>query len=163
MEDFEIVDLMETLEDIGLETQEAFKVEGHKVPDEHQSAYTVIPKGHYIYAEVLAGEADYDNYNDFTVSSEDGTKSYRSSYEYTSHETEEYTYTVNFRSQFENHFGERIRSMGKDYFYLDTSEKGVPSFTIWGNSSGIIKLKKEIKMKFPDALILEVPEHEHKD
>jgi hypothetical protein len=74
MEDFEIVDLMETLEDIGLETQEAFKVEGHKVPDEHQSAYTVIPKGHYIYAEVPAGEADYDNYNDFTVSSEDGTK-----------------------------------------------------------------------------------------
>jgi hypothetical protein len=53
--------------------------------------------------------------------------------------------------------------MGKDYFYLDTSEKGVPSFTIWGNSSGIIKLKKEIKMKFPEAEILEVEEHEHKN
>ena len=157
MEDFEIVDLMETLEDIGLETQEAFKVEGHKVPDEHQSAYTVIPKGHYIYAEVPSGEADYDNYNDFTVSSEDGTKSYRSSYEYTSHETEEYTYTVNFRSQFQNHFGGRIKSMGNSYFYLDTSENGIPSFTIWGNSSGIIKLKKEVKMKFPEAEILEVP------
>ena len=163
MEDFEIVDLMETLEGIGLETQEAFKVQGHKVPDEHQVAYTVIPKGHYIYTEVPGGESDYDNYNDFVVSSEDGIKSYRSSYEYTSHETEEYTYTVNFKSQFENHFGERIKSMGKDYFYLDTSEKGIPSFTIWGNSSGIIKLKERVKMKFPDALILEVPEHEHKD
>jgi hypothetical protein len=53
--------------------------------------------------------------------------------------------------------------MGKAYFYLDTSENGIPSFTIWGNSSGIIKLKKEVKMKFPDALILEVQEHEHKD
>jgi hypothetical protein len=157
MEDFEIVDLMETLEDIGLETQEAFKVEGHKVPDEHQSAYTVIPKGHYIYTAVPAGESDYDNYNDFTVSSEDGIKSYRSSYEYTSHETEEYTYTVNFRSQFQNHFGEIIKSMGKDYFFLDTSEPGIPSFTVWGNSSGIIKLKKAIKMKFPEAEILEVP------
>ena len=157
MEDFEIVDLMETLEDIGLETQEAFKVEGHKVPDEHQSAYTVIPKGHYIYTAVPAGESDYDNYNDFTVSSEDGTKSYRSSYEYLSHETEEYTYTVNFRSQFQNHFGEIIKSMGKDYFFLDTSEPGIPSFTVWGNSSGIIKLKKAIKMKFPEAEILEVP------
>ena len=157
MEDFEIVDLMETLEDIGLETQEAFKVEGHKVPDEHQSAYTVIPKGHYIYTAVPAGESDYDNYNDFTVSSEDGIKSYRSSYEYTSHETEEYTYTVNFRSQFQNHFGEIIKSMGKDYFFLDISEPGIPSFTVWGNSSGIIKLKKAIKMKFPEAEILEVP------
>ena len=157
MEDFEIVDLMETLEDIGLETQEAFKVEGHKVPDEHQSAYTVIPKGHYIYAEVPSGEADYDNYNDFTVSSEAGTKSYRSSYEYTSHETEEYTYTVGFKNQFENYFVDRIKSMGNSYFYLDTSENGIPSFTIWGNSSGIIKLKEEVKMKFPDALLLEVP------
>jgi hypothetical protein len=29
--------------------------------------------------------------------------------------------------------------------------------------SGIIKLKEEVKMKFPDALILEVEEYEHKD
>jgi hypothetical protein len=43
------------------------------------------------------------------------------------------------------------------FFFLDTSEPGVPSFTIWGNSSGIIKLKEEVKMKFPDALLLEVP------
>ena len=163
MEDFEIVDLMETLEVIGLETQDAFKVEGHKVPDKHQVAYTVIPKGHYIYTEVPAGESDYDNYNDFTVSSEGGIKSYRLSYEYTGHETEEYTYPVNFKSQFEDHFRGRIKSMGNSYFYLDTSENGIPSFTIWGNSSGIIKLKKEVKMKFPDALILEIKEHEHKD
>jgi hypothetical protein len=154
MEDFEIVDLMETLEDIGLETQEAFKVEGHKVPDEHRVSYTIIPKGHYIYAEVPEGEADLSGYNDYTEDS----KSYRSSYEYTSHETEEYTFAVDFRRQFEEHFGERIKSMGDSYFYLDTSENGIPSFTIWGNSSGIIKLKKSIKTKFPAAEILEVPE-----
>jgi hypothetical protein len=53
--------------------------------------------------------------------------------------------------------------MGNSYFYLDTSENGIPSFTIWGNSSGIIKLKEKVKMKFPDALILEVEEYEHKD
>lgn len=154
MEDFEIVDLMETLEDIGLETQEAFKVEGHKVPAEHRVSYTIIPKGHYIYAEVPEGEADYSGYNDYTEDS----KSYRSSYEYTGHETEEYTYIVDFRRQFQEHFRERIKSMGDSYFYLDTSENGIPSFTIWGNSSGIIKLKKEVKMKFPEAEILEVPE-----
>jgi len=81
---------------------------------------------------------------------------------YTSHETEEYTYTVNFRSQFQNYFGERIKSMGNSYFYLDTSENGIPSFTIWGNSSGIIKLKKEIKTKFPNSEILEVSEEKLK-
>ena len=154
MEDFEIVDLMETLEDIGLETQEAFKVEGHKVPAEHRVSYTIIPKGHYIYAEVPEGEADYSGYNDYT----EGNKSFRSSYEYTSHETEEHPYTVDFKRQFAEHFGERIKSLGNSYFYLDTSENGIPSFTIWGNSSGIIKLKQEVKMKFPEAELLEVQE-----
>jgi len=158
MEGFEIIDLMETLEDIGLETQEAFKVEGHKVPDEHRTSYTIIPKGHYIYTEVPEGESDYSSFNDYT----EGNKSYRSSYEYTSHETEVYTYTVDFKRQFVEHFGERIKSMGNSYFYLDTSENGIPSFTIWGNSSGIIKLKKAVKMKFPEAEILEVPEGQTK-
>lgn len=158
MEDFEIVDLMETLEDIGLETQEAFKVEGHKVPDEHRISYTIIPKGHYIYTEVPEGESDYSSFNDYT----EGNKSYTSSYEYTGHETEEYTYAVDFKRQFVDHFGDIIKSMGNSYFYLDTSENGIPSFTIWGNSSGIIKLKKAVKMKFPEAEILEVPEGQTK-
>ena len=153
MEDFEIVDLMETLEDIGLETQEAFKVEGHKVPDEHRVSCTIIPTGHYIYTEVPEGESDYFSYNEYT----EGDKSYKSSYVYTGHETNEYTYTVDFKRQFEEYFGDKIKSMGDSYFYLNTSENGIPSFTIWGNSSGIIKLKKSIKMKFPEAEILEVP------
>ena len=76
---------------------------------------------------------------------------------------EKYTYPVDFKQQFLELFSDKIREMGKDYFYLDTSKKGVPTFTIWGNSSGIIKLKEEIKMKFPDALLLEVEEYEHKD
>ncbi len=150
MEDFEIVDVMETLEDIGLETQEAFKVEAHKVPDEHRVSYTIIPKGHYIYAEVPEGEADYSGYNDYT----EGNKSFRSSYEYTSNETEEHAYTVDSKRQFAENFGERIKSLGNSSFYLDTSENGIPSFTIWGNSSGIIKLRQEIKMKFPEAELL---------
>jgi hypothetical protein len=152
MEDFEIVDLMETLEDIGLETQEAFKVEGHNVPDEHRVSYTIIPKGHYVYSEDLEVESDYEGYHNVT----DGNKSYKVDYEYTTHETEEYPYTVNFKTQFEEHFRDIIKFRGDSYFYLDTSEGGIPSFTIWGNSSGIIKLRKSIKMKFPGVEIVKI-------
>jgi len=146
MEDFEIVDLMETLEDIGLETQEVFKVVGTKVPDSHREAYTIKPV----------------NWVNVSFEEESGWGDTFGN-EYTEFVNEKYTYPVDFKQQFLELFSDKIREMGKDYFYLDTSEKGVPSFTIGGNSSGIIKLKEEVKMKFPDALILEVEEYEHKD
>ena len=145
MEDFEILDLMETLEGVGLETQEAFKVVGTKVPDAHREAYTIKPAWVNVSFEEESGWGDtFGN-------------------EYKEFKHEKYTYPVDFKQQFHELFSDKIREMGEYYFYLDTSEKGVPSFTIWGNSSGIIKLKEEIKMKFPDALILEVEDYEHKD
>lgn len=147
MEDFEIVDLMETLEDIGHETQEAFKVDGTLVPNEIRKGYSIIPKGNYTYSE-LEGNESYS----------EGYSSYSTNYEYTTYETEAHRYSVDFKTQFIEHFQDKIKSMGESYFYLDTSESGHPSFTIWGNTSGIIKLKKAVKMKFPDAEILEVSE-----
>lgn len=146
MEDFEILDLMETLEDVGLETQDAFKIVGTKVPDIHREAYIIKPVN-WVNASFEEESGWGDTFGN----------------EYTEFEHEEYEYPVDFKQQFHELFSDKIREMGKDYFYLDTSEKGVPSFTIWGNSSGIIKLKEEVKMKFPDALILEVEEYEHKD
>jgi hypothetical protein len=138
MEDFKIVDLMETLEGIGLETQEAFKVEGHKVPAERRSSYRISP--------VSSTKDSYDRQEWSTYGND-----------YVEFEKIEYKYPVDFKQQFQEHFSDKIRELGEAYFFLDTSEPGVPSFTIWGNSSGIIKLKEEVKMKFPDALLLEVP------
>jgi len=145
MEDFEIVSLMETLEDVGLAVQVAFKVVGTKVLDIHREAYIIKP--------VDSVNVSYDG--------QDWGDTFGN--EYTEFEHVNYKYPVDFKQQFQEHFLDKIRKMGKDYFYLNTSEPGVPSFTIWGNSSGIIKLKEEVKMKFPDALILEVEEYEHKD
>ena len=138
MEDFEIVDLMETLEDIGLETQEAFKVIGTKVPAERRSSYRISP--------VSSVKGSYDGQEWSTYGND-----------YAEFEKVEYKYPVDFKQQFQEHFSDKIKEMGKDYFFLDTSEPGIPSFTIWGNSSGIIKLKEEVKMKFPAAKILEIP------
>jgi len=145
MEDFEIVSLMETLEDVGLAVQVAFKVVGTKVLDIHREAYIIKP--------VDSVNVSYDG--------QDWGDTFGN--EYTEFEHVNYKYPVDFKQQFQEHFLDKIREMGKDYFYLNTSEPGAPSFTIWGNSSGIIKLKEEVKMKFPDALILEVEEYEHKD
>jgi hypothetical protein len=145
MEDFEIVSLMETLEDVGLAGQAAFKVVGTKVLDIHREAYIIKP--------VDSVNVSYDG--------QDWGDTFGN--EYTEFEYVNYKYPVDFKQQFQEHFLDKIREMGKDYFYLNTSEPGVPSFTIWGNSSGIIKLKEEVKMKFPDALILEVEEYEHKN
>ena len=139
MEDFEIVDLMETLEDIGLETQEAFKVVGTKVPAERRTISMVVNEVTYLYG-VDDEQVEYPEYK-----------------------TEDYKYRVDFKQQFQEHFSHKIKEMGESYFFLDTSESRVPSFTIWGNSSGIIKLKEEVKMKFPAAEILEVKEHEYKN
>jgi hypothetical protein len=143
MEDFEIVDLMETLEKIGHETQDAFKVVGSGVPDIHGTAFTISPVN-YVAFSLEEGEGWEDTFGN----------------EYTEFKHTEYKYPVDFKQQFHDHFSDKIKKMGENYFYLDTSEKGVPSFTIWGNSSGIIKLKEEVKMKFPDALILEVEEYD---
>ena len=139
MEDFEIVDLMETLEDVGLETQEAFMVVGTKVPAERRTISMVVNEVTYLYG-VDDEQVEYPEYK-----------------------TEDYKYRVDFKQQFQEHFSHKIKEMGESYFFLDTSESRVPSFTIRGNSSGIIKLKEEVKMKFPAAEILEVKEHEYKN
>lgn len=142
MEDFEIVDLMETLEDVGLETQDAFVVVGTKVPVERRTIIMVTHEGTYSYWM------------------DDEEQEQR---EYPVYKTEDSEYQVDFKQQFQEHFSHKIKEMGESYFFLDTSESRVPSFTIWGNSSGIIKLKEEVKMKFPAAEILEVKEHEYKN
>ena len=139
MEDFEIVDLMETLEDVGLETQDAFMVVGTKVPAERRTISMVANEVTYLYG-VDDEQVEYPEYK-----------------------TEDYKYQVDFKQQFQEHFSHKIKEMGESYFFLDTSESRVPSFTIWGNSSGIIRLKEEVKMKFPAAEILEVKEHEYKN
>jgi len=151
MEDFEIVDLMGILEGIGHETQDAFKVVGTRVPDDQRIAYTVIPEGIYSYSTDKDEDRGYASYTDGD-----------SNYHYTGCRTEEYHFSVGFTSLFVEEFGPVIKSMGDSYFFLDTSKPGEPSFSIWGNSSGIIKLKKEVKLKFPEAEILEIPYHETK-
>lgn len=144
MEDFEIVDLMGTLEGIGLETQDAFKVVGTKVPPDQRVSYTFTPEEIYSYS--MGGDEDLE---------------YVSPH-YTEYRTEEHHFSVGFRCLFIEQFGDVIKSMGDSYFFLDTSKSGEVSFTVWGNSSGIIKLKKEVKLKFPEAEILEVPYYETK-
>ena len=145
MEDFEIVGLMEDLESVGLGKKDAFKVVGSKVAKEFRRVYTYGSTGYKVYRTSGTGEGGYSNFSDCTP---------------VSYHTEEHEYQVGFRVLFEESFSERIRQMGEDYFYLDTTEKGVPSFTVWGNTSGLIKLKKEIIEKFPSAEILEVPDAE---
>jgi hypothetical protein len=145
MEDFEIVDLMEDLESVGLGKKDAFKVVGSKVAKEFRRVYTYGSTGYKVYRTSGTGDGGYSNFSDCTP---------------VSYHTEEHEYQVGFRVLFEESFSERIRKMGEDYFYLDTTEKGIPSFTIWGNVSGLIVLKKEIMEKFPSAEILEVPDAE---
>ena len=145
MEDFEIVGLMEDLESVGLGKKDAFKVVGSKVAKEFRRIYTYGSTGYKVYRTSGTGDEGYSNFSDCTP---------------VSYYIEEHEYQVGFRVLFEESFSERIRQMGKDYFYLDTTEKGIPSFTIWGNTSGLIKLKKEIIEKFSSAEILEVPDAE---
>lgn len=145
MEDFEIVGLMGDLEGVGLGKKDAFKVVGSKVAKEFRRAYSYGSTGYKVYRTSGTGDGGYSNFSDCTP---------------VSYHTEEHEYQVGFRALFEESFSERIRQMGEDYFYLDTTEKGIPSFTIWGNTSGLIKLKKEIIEKFPSAEILEVPDAE---
>ena len=163
MEDFEIVGLMETLEKVGHETQDAFKVVGTLVPAEVRIGYSLIPNGQYIQTKDYVGYDDTWNntgkgYNSVQYDSE---QTY--SYMYTGHTTEEHHYSVAFRELFIEQFEDLIKAMGDSYFFLDTSGSGEVSFTVWGNSSGIIKLKKKIKSKFPRAEILELPYHEAKN
>lgn len=163
MEDFEIVGLMETLEKVGHETQDAFKVVGTLVPAEVRIGYSLIPNGQYIQTKDYVGYDDTWNNTGKGYSSTQYDSEQAYSYMYTGHTTEEHRYSVGFRTLFIEQFGDVIKAMGDPYFFLDTSESNEVSFTIWGNSSGIIKLKKKIKMKFPEAEILEVPYHEAKN
>jgi len=149
MEESEVLDLMGNLEGVGLGAKDAFKVVGSRVPKQTRKAYTYGTTG-YTYAvtsPTRTGGSNYENYGSYTQ---------------TTHQFEEHEYKVGFRRLFEEHFSARIKELGEDYFYLDTSEKGIPSFTIWGNVSGLVKLKEEIKREFPAAEIEEVPEETRK-
>ena len=142
MDNKELVDLAESLEVLGMSSKDAFKVVGSKVAKEFRTAYSYGSTGYKVYRISGTRGEGYSNFSDCTP---------------VSYHIEEHEYQVGFRVLFEESFSERIREMGKDYFYLDTTEKGIPSFTIWGNTSGLIKLKKEIIEKFPSSEILEVP------
>ena len=163
MEDFEIVGLMETLEKVGHETQGAFKVVGTLVPAEVRVGYSLVPNGRYVQTKDYVGYEDIENNTGETYNPSQYDFGNTYSYMYTGHTTEEHHYSVAFRELFIEQFGDLIKAMGDSYFFLDTSVSGEVSFTVWGNSSGIIKLKKKIKSKFPESEILEVPYHEAKN
>jgi len=139
MEDFEILDLMETLEVVGHGRKLYIKVNGSFVPRVIRTAYTFSDNNFYVCYDTSFSNARYGL--------EVSKKYYRSTV------INEYGYSVDFSVLFEESFGDKIRSMGEEYEYFNSGNK---ELTIGGPESGIIKLQEEIKMKFPDVSILKI-------
>jgi hypothetical protein len=145
MEDFEILDLMETLEGVGQGREVYIKVNGSFVPSVPRKAYTFADDTVYTYYDTTNL---IKSFSDVGYEVEvPGQKSYHSM------TTNEYEYSVDFSVLFEESFSDKIRLMGKEYEYLKSGNK---EFTIWGPESGIIKLRGEIEMKFPQSTVIEL-------
>ena len=147
MEDFEIIDLMETLEEVGQGREVYIKVDGSLVPHVTRKAYTFADDTTvYTYYDTTNLIKSFSDVGGYEVEVP-GQKTYRSM------TTDEHEYSVDFSVLFEESFSDKIRLMGEEYKDLKSGNK---EFTIWGPESGIIKLRGEIEMKFPQAIVIEL-------
>lgn len=149
----ELIDLLEDIEDIGLESREGFILFGHRVRDEHKEIILVYPS-----KTEISVIRSFDNWEEY------GTHTDQLAKEYISYTTEPQTLKRTFRDQFWE-FWEHIESKFPGIIYAELDQPSLqkigcpsgPAFAIYGSVSQIIKLKPIVLDRFAGSYIGDIP------